>query len=169
MILVIGNVAALACTQAVAAPRRSLAIGIGCRRGVTVDQIEAAVVSALAPHTMADVACVATLDSKADEPGLVAFCERHRLRLMTFSAEEVRACFASGLSDSCDSSDSSLRGSDVVEEHAGVPGVCEPCALLASPGGALVRGKHAADGVTVAIAVSSAEDGAQRVPPRVQV
>ena len=168
-ILVIGNVAALACTQAVAAPRRSLAIGIGCRRGVTVDQIEAAVVSALAPHTMADVACVATLDSKADEPGLVAFCERHRLRLMTFSAEEVRACFASGLSDSCDSSDSSLRGSDVVEEHAGVPGVCEPCALLASPGGALVRGKHAADGVTVAIAVSSAEDGAQRVPPRVQV
>jgi cobalamin biosynthesis protein CbiG len=127
---------------------------------------------------MADVACVATLDSKADEPGLVAFCERHRLRLMTFSAEEVQACFARGSSDSsdscdscdsCDSSDSSLRASDVVQEHAGVPGVCEPCALLASPGGALVRAKHAADGVTVAIAVSSADDGAQRVPPQVQV
>lgn len=156
-ILVIGSVAALACTQAAAAPGRALAVGIGCRRGATLEQIEAAVLSALAPHTMADIACVATLDSKADEPGLVAFCERHRLRLMTFSAEEVQACFARR---------SSLRGSAVVQAQAGVQGVCEPCALLASPGGALVRDKRATDGVTVAIAASSAEDGTHRVLPR---
>lgn len=160
-ILVIGNVAALAsCTQAAAAPGRSLAVGIGCRRGVTVEQIEAAVLPALAPYTMADVACVATLDSKADEPGLVAFCERHRLRLTTFSAEEVQACFAR---------DSSLRGSGVIQERAGVQGVCEPCALLASPGGTLVHGKRATDAVTVAIAASSAEHGTHRALPRVQV
>ncbi len=34
----------------------------------------------------------------------------------------------------------------------GVDGVCEPCALLAAPGGALIVRKLALDGVTVAIA-----------------
>lgn len=34
----------------------------------------------------------------------------------------------------------------------GVDGVCEPCALLAAPGGALVVRKLALDGVTVAVA-----------------
>ncbi|MGN6653323.1 uroporphyrinogen-III C-methyltransferase [Trinickia sp.] len=148
-ILVIGSVAALACPQDVAVGGPSLAVGIGCRRGVSVDQIEAAVRAALTSHTMADVACVATLESKADEPALVAFCERHQLPLVTFSADEVQACFA------CHPS---LGGSLDVQAHVGVPGVCKPCALLASRGGKLVQDKCTLDGVTVAIAASQTED-----------
>jgi cobalamin biosynthesis protein CbiG len=129
----------------------SLTIGVGFRQGVSVEQIEAAVRTAFeslpapAPHTMADVACVATLDSKAREPALVAFCERHRVPLLAFSAQDVQACFRER---------PSLRASPIVSQHAGVEGVCEPCALLASPGGRLVRSKVALSGVTVAIAAS---------------
>lgn len=144
-ILVIGSVAALARTDHVGVRVQALAIGVGFRRGVTVEQIEAAVSTALKPHTMADAACVATLDSKAQEPALVAFCARHRLPLVTFSTQDVQACF---------DRHASLRGSAVALEHVGVEGVCEPCALLAAPGGKLVRHKLALDGVTVAVAAS---------------
>lgn len=159
-ILVIGNVAALACPQDVAVRRPSLAVGIGCRRGVTVEQIEAAVrtaLAALASHTMADIACVATLEAKADEPALVAFCERRHLPLRTFSADEVQACFARH---------PSLRGSVEVQAQVGVPGVCEPCALLAWPGGTLLRDKYTFDGVTVAIAASESDTETENRTPR---
>ena len=148
-ILVIGKVAALARTDALANNERSLTIGIGCRKGVGVEQIEAAVLAALEPNTFADVASVATLDTKADEPALVAFCARHRLSLVTFSANEVQACFGPH---------SSLLGSAAVHAQTGVDGVCEPCALLAAPGGTLVRGKRILDGVTVAIAALNSKE-----------
>jgi len=120
----------------------TLTVGLGFRQGVTVEQIEAAVRTALAPNAMVDVACVATLDRKATAPALVAFCERHALRLRTFSTQDVQACFAR---------EPSLRGSTLVVEHTGVQGVAEPCALLATQGGKLVRTKQVLDGVTVAI------------------
>jgi uroporphyrin-III C-methyltransferase len=148
-LLVIGNVAALARTDLAGVRAQALTIGVGFRRGVTVDQIDAAVTSALQPHSMADAACVATLDSKADEPGLIAFCRRHGVPLVTFSAQDIQAAFRAH---------SSLRGSAVVEEHVGVEGVCEPCALLAAPGGTLLYEKRALDGVAVAIAASGPSD-----------
>jgi len=120
----------------------TLTIGLGFRQGVTVEQIEAAVRAALAPDTLADAACVATLDRKAATPALVAFCERHALPLKAFSAQDVQACFAG---------EPSLRGSALVHEHTGAPAVAEPCALLAAQGGKLVRSKQALDGVTVAV------------------
>ena len=128
---------------------QSLTIGMGFRQGVTVEQLEAAVRAAFessqapAPYTMADVACVATLESKAREPALVTFCQRHRVPLLAFSSQDVQACFREH---------PSLRGSPIVRQHAGVEGVCEPCALLACAGGTLLRSKLALDGVTVAIA-----------------
>lgn len=132
---------------------RSLTIGLGFRRGVTASQIAAAVRAALeslpTPRTMADVACVATLESKARERELVVFCERHRLPLVAFSAQDIQACF---------SERRSLRGSTIVQTHTGVEGVCEPCALLATPGGMLVRSKLAFGGVTVAIAAAEKQD-----------
>ncbi|RDU96880.1 uroporphyrinogen-III C-methyltransferase [Trinickia dinghuensis] len=153
-ILVIGSVAALACIDDVAASGRALTIGLGFRRGVTIDQIEAAVRTALHPYAMTDVACVATLDSKANEPALVDFCERHRFPLRTFSKQDVQACFAQN---------ASLRGSAIVHEQVGVEGVSEPCALLAATSGKLVRNKFALDGVTVAVAALCRQDRIRQV------
>jgi uroporphyrin-III C-methyltransferase len=143
-IVVIGDVVSLVRTGADALQTRvrPLTIGFGFRRDVTLEQIEAAVRMALAPHGIAEVACIATLQTKAHEPALQAFCEQHRLPLVTFSAQQINAC----LDDN-----PSLARSTAAREHAGVDGVCEPCALLALPGARLLHRKAALDAVTVAI------------------
>jgi len=38
-----------------------------------------------------------------------------------------------------------------VQQNVGLPGVCEPCALIASPRGKLIRAKIALNGVAVAV------------------
>ena len=122
-----------------------LVAGIGCRRGVSAHQIEAAVRDALgATLPFAALTGIASIDTKADEPGLVAFCTRHALPLQTFTREAISAL------------DMPLDASPHVRAHRGVDGVCEPCALLAAQGGALLVRKHVRDGVTVAIACAAA-------------
>ncbi|WP_322103112.1 cobalamin biosynthesis protein [Paraburkholderia sp. J41] len=118
-----------------------LAIGIGCRRGVTLAQLEAAVQAALGDWPIARVAAVATLAAKAGEPALREFCAAHALALAAFTREQIDAMPAL--------SPPSLAA----RARHGVDGVCEPCARLAANGGPLVRGKLALDGVTVAIAL----------------
>ncbi|SIT48096.1 Cobalamin (Vitamin B12) biosynthesis CbiG protein [Paraburkholderia piptadeniae] len=124
-----------------------LIVGIGCRRGVSAEQIEAAVRDALGDTLPFEaLGAVATIDVKADEAGLVAFCARHALPLRIFTREQI------------DALDTRTNGSQAVREHMGVDGVCEPCALLATPNGRLLVHKRARDGVTVAIACSTDAD-----------
>ncbi len=118
----------------------ALALGIGCRRDVSVAQIERAVQTALDGRPLADVSVVATIDLKADEPALLAFCAAHALPLRVFARAALASTAAPG------------PASGIVRAHVGVDGVCEPCAQLAAEGGPLVRGKLALDGVTVALA-----------------
>jgi cobalt-precorrin 5A hydrolase len=121
-----------------------LIVGIGCRRGVSAEQIEAAVRDALGDTLPFEaLGAVATIDMKADEAGLVAFCARHALPLRTFTREQIAAL------------DVRTNASQAVREHMGVDGVCEPCALLATQNGRLLVHKRARDGVTVAIACSA--------------
>jgi cobalt-precorrin 5A hydrolase len=125
----------------------TLIAGIGCRRDASAEQIEAAVRDALGAlggaHPFAAIGAVATLDSKAAEPGLLDFCARHTLPLHTFTRDEIAAL------------GQPVSASPIVREHVGVDGVCEPCALLASRGGQLLVPKFARDGVTVAIACAA--------------
>ncbi|SEJ15160.1 cobalt-precorrin 5A hydrolase [Paraburkholderia diazotrophica] len=124
-------------------------MGIGCRRGVSVEQIEAAVRDALGDMLPFEaLRAVATVDIKAAEPGLVAFCARHALPMRTFTREQIAAL------------DAHTNASQAVREHMGVDGVCEPCALLATRNGRLLVHKRARDGVTVAIACSADDIGA---------
>lgn len=120
-----------------------LALGLGCRSGVTLAQVEAAVQAALGAWPLARVKTVATLDAKAAEPALLAFCAAHALPLEAFARERVNAMGVQSVS--------SMR-SVAARARFGVEGVCEPCARLAARGGPLVRGKLALDGVTVALA-----------------
>jgi cobalt-precorrin 5A hydrolase len=133
----------------------ALALGIGCRSGVTLAQVEAAVQAQLGNRgdggdggdrgewTLAQVKVVATLDAKAAEPALLAFCAAHALPLRTFTREEVASVEAHALPSA---------PSAAAQARFGVAGVCEPCACLAAAGGPLVRAKLALDGVTVALA-----------------
>ena len=155
-IIVIGPVAALADLPADLPPPAAmpapLALGIGCRRGVSVEQIQAAVSDVLGDRPWHTVQCIATLDTKAQEPALQAFCAGTGLPLRTFSAAEINDC--------CQAHPA-LAHSPVAQDHLGVAGVCEPCALLAAPGGTLLAPKYVRDGVTVALA---AHTGASFAP-----
>ncbi|AHE26552.1 cobalamin synthesis G family protein [Burkholderia pseudomallei MSHR5613] len=138
-----------------------VALGIGCRAGRPAEAIEAAIRAALArlpQASLADVGVVATLDAKAREPGLVACCARHGWPLVAFSRDEIAAHLArlAGLaragSDSGSGSGASPAPCAAARARFGVDGVCEPCACLAAPNGALIVRKLALDGVTAALA-----------------
>lgn len=124
---------------------KPLVLGIGCRRLVPVERIMAAVTQALGliGRHLHQVREVATIDLKAQEPGLLTFCATNDLPLRVIASSDVAA-----------------RGwvttpSAWVQQQVGVDGVCEPCALIASPRGALLLPKMALDGVTVAVVEDS--------------
>ena len=121
---------------------RILTLGVGCRRGVSEDRIEAAFTDFMKRHGYHEAAVVrvCSIDRKADEPGLMAFCEKRRLPFETFSAEALAEA------------EGDFTASEYVREITGVDNVCERSAVLGSAGGRLVCRKEAADGVTLALA-----------------
>ena len=120
---------------------KPLVIGIGCRRGVTAEQINSAIECALdhVKRSLSGVREVATLDVKQDEPGLNEWCQRSGIPLRIIAREIVqhRPWVTSA--------------SEWVRENVGVDGVCEPCALLATFRGQLLLPKTLHDGVAIAI------------------
>jgi cobalt-precorrin 5A hydrolase len=118
---------------------KPLVVGIGCRKNIAMERIEAAVRFALGEHTLEEVREVATVDLKANEPGLLAFCAAFDLPLRVFA----RATLAARPWVS--------QPSDWVRQNVGLDGVCEPCALVASPRGRLLVPKTSLDGVAVAV------------------
>jgi cobalt-precorrin 5A hydrolase len=88
---------------------------------------------------LAAVRELATVDLKANEPGLLSFSQRHGIPLRIIAKHQIEA--RSWVS----------QPSDWVRESVGLDGVCEPCALIASTRGRLVVPKTALDGVAVAI------------------
>lgn len=122
-----------------------LALGIGCRRGITVEEIESAVGAALNDIPLEHVKHIATIASKAEEPALLAFATHHGIALTAFSSETIERFL---------DEHEALARSSVTRAHVGTRAVCEPCALLAVPGGRLIAAKQAYGGVTVAIAAA---------------
>jgi cobalt-precorrin 5A hydrolase len=85
------------------------------------------------------VYAAATIDRKADEEGLLAFCAAHGWPLATYSAEELRRVKGT------------FTASPFVERTTGVDNVCERSAAL-SAGGPVFEKKHAGGGITMALA-----------------
>jgi cobalt-precorrin 5A hydrolase len=119
---------------------RPLVLGIGCRKDIGADAIEACVIKALGERLLTEVREVATLDIKENEPGLREFCQRHALPLRVFSHASLAARPWAG------------QPSAWVEQTLGLTGVCEPCALLTSPRATLLIPKTTLNGVAVSIA-----------------
>lgn len=119
-----------------------LVVGIGCNRGTSAAEIEAVVTSELdrAALAFASVGRLASIEEKADEPGLLEFAARHALPLEFFTAAQLNAVAAP--------SPTSPHALDAV----GAKGVCEPAAILAAAGGPLLITKKKCGNVTVAVA-----------------
>ena len=120
---------------------RTLTLGVGCRRGIARETLEARFTAFCARCGVLPEAVVAaaTIDLKADEAGLLAFCANHGWKLQTYTAAELSAVRGT------------FTASDFVAETTGVDNVCERAAALSS-GGALLARKFAGDGVTFALA-----------------
>lgn len=114
------------------------ALGIGCRKGTPQDTLEAAF--AAFPVHPAAVKQVCSIDLKAQEPGLLAFCQNHGFPFVTFSAEALSRV------------PGEFTASGFVRSVTGVDNVCERSAVLGS-GGNLIVPKTAGNGVTMALAV----------------
>jgi cobalt-precorrin 5A hydrolase len=94
---------------------------------------------ALGARDIAEVREVATVDLKGNEPGLLGFCAQFGLPLRVFPHATLAA--RPWVS----------QPSAWVRQNVGLDGVCEPCALVASPRGRLLVPKTSLDGVAVAV------------------
>lgn len=123
---------------------RVLAAGIGCRRDASRDEILKALKAALRLRglALAGLGCLASIDLKAREPGLVAAAHELNLQLRTFAATEL---------DRVETPSPSPR----VKDKVGTTSVSEASALLvAGPGARLLVPKQILGNVTVAVALS---------------
>ena len=122
---------------------KKYALGMGCRRGKSFEEIRSAAESVLEEHgiNLSEVGCIATIDKKKDEEGLIQLSQAWRIPLITFDAGTLAA--AQG----------DFTSSATVLEKVGVDNVCERAAVLAAGSGAeLIIKKTAISGITVAAA-----------------
>ena len=118
-----------------------LNVGIGCRRGTDRETIRAAIDRCFGLHNLHKSAIkrICSIDLKADEEGLLAYCNEEGLPCTFYSADRLKRV------------EGDFAGSDFVSGVTGVDNVCERSAV--AEGGRLIVRKEAYDGVTVAVAV----------------
>jgi cobalt-precorrin 5A hydrolase len=121
----------------------SLVAGIGCNRRTAADEIRGLLLATLreAGLSRASLRGLASIDLKADEPGLVALAQELGLPIEFFGRQEINRVGGAVQTPSA-----------MVEKHIGVKSVCEATAILATRGGELVVPKRTTRNATVAIA-----------------
>lgn len=121
---------------------RSLIVGIGCNRGTSAWQIKEAVTRTFKENSLSlkSIRKIATVDLKRDEEGLIEFAQNHGVEIDFWSKEALEQ-------GACPSGPS-----EAVLENMGIPGVCEPAALLSSGNTELLVPKTKLGDVTIAIA-----------------
>lgn len=122
--------------------RKTVIVGVGCRKGAPAARIEAAVRQAIerAGVTLADVRWLATAAIKREEHGLWAAARALNLPLRLIAMDAIRhapVAFAT---------------SAFVQKKIGLPAVAEPAALLAGRRTQLLLPRQIVGGVTVAVA-----------------
>lgn len=137
----------------------TLVAGMGCNRGTAVGELRRLLWDALAAAALSplSLAAIASVDVKADEPGLMELARELGIPFWTFPREALRAVTEVP------------TPSELVARHVGTPSVCEAAALLAAgEGGALwVTKRKSANGT---VAVAGRESGPERradLPPEV--
>jgi len=126
---------------------RSLVIGMGCRRGVPVEELESLLAEALRKNGLSAecLAEIATAEIKRGEPGLEQLAERHGVPLSFLQANELNAVFETNPGAITSKSE---RAHGLV----GVWGVAEPAALLTAGASELLVNREKTTRATIAIA-----------------
>ena len=129
----------------------SLIAGMGCRRGVAVEELDALLTETFAQEALSlgSLGCIATAELKRDEVGLQQLAERYGVPLVDFSSSELNAVYAEPLTGTGE-----IRPVPSPRAHSlvGVWGVAEPAALLASGAAGLLVPRRHTDRATIAVA-----------------
>ena len=123
---------------------KAVTVGIGCRKGKSAEEIEIFVLEQLGKQQIAmeSISCVASVDKKKNEAGILAFCEKYGLEFQIFSPEELERV------------PGEYTQSEFVEKTIGVGKVCERAAICAwkQNRAHILQPKTAQNGKTLAIA-----------------
>jgi len=121
---------------------KNLVLGIGCKKGKTKEDIQDAVEEFLQKNNKCiySVGCMASIDLKAAEKGILDYCEDMKIPFRTYSAEEIREV------------EHRFRQSDFVRRTTGVGSVAESCAALAGNSFKMICPRTVFDGITLALA-----------------
>lgn len=122
-------------------PRRFI-LGIGCRRGVESDRLQAVVQEVLQEQALdqRSLIKITTIDRKRDEEAILALADGWKIPLETFSAEVLAA------------QEGEFTCSEFVRGVTGVDNVCER-SVIAGGGRRIIIPKHVGEGITVAVGV----------------
>ena len=126
---------------------RSLVAGMGCRRGGSVEELEALLAGTFKESglSLECLAGIATAEIKRGEPGLEQLAERHAVPLSFYLADELNQVFETN-------SGAITSKSERAHGLVGVWGVAEPSALLAAGAGELIVTRKNTTRATIAIA-----------------
>lgn len=118
-------------------------IGMGCRREKEADKIEALILRSMEELGIRteQLLVLASIDCKKDEQGFLSWSRKNHLPFFTYTAEQLRDLKGE------------FQASPFVLATTGVDNVCERAALKGcGNSGKIIYGKHAEDGMTIAIA-----------------
>jgi cobalt-precorrin 5A hydrolase len=116
-------------------------LGVGCKKDADYLSLKKLVDNVLKNADIApdQIRAISTIDLKENEPCIIELSKEYHWPLIVFSKNEINAA------------NLDVNSSRFVEENIGVPGVCEPTALMASHYGELIVSKTTAEGCAVAI------------------
>lgn len=122
-----------------------LHLGIGCKKGISAKAICETVDTVLKQNHIdrRSIKCVASIDLKAQESGLLAYCQENNWPVSFYSAEDLKMVKGS------------FTPSTFVQSVTGIDNVCERAALYGAE--KLIVKKNALNGVTAAIAAEKWE------------
>lgn len=122
---------------------RAYVLGVGCRKGKEEEALTSFIRNNLEALGIAEaqVAAVASIAQKKEEPGILAWSRRCGVPFVTYTAEELNGVAGT------------FHTSAFVKASVGVDNVCERAALKACGGeGRLLCPRRAGDGMTLAVA-----------------
>ncbi len=122
--------------------RKDIVVGLGCRKGVSLEDLKEALLRALAKVEVdvTRVRHIATLEVKKGEPGLLALSRELKIPLLFLKKERILT------------SPYVLPGSSFVLNKVGVPAVAEPACLLVSHQPKLILRRMVWKNTTIALA-----------------
>jgi len=120
----------------------SLVAGMGCNKNTDVEELKTFLNDIFKKFRLSikSLTCIATIDLKKDEPGLLKLGKELQIPVQFYNKEQLNSV------------KHIKTPSAMVKKHIGVNSVCEAAAILATNQGKLIVNKHKKGNATVAVA-----------------